>query len=119
MKVAKPTDKADKPYISLSVLTSNGEREEPITELQRQFDLSYACSTVNVKEEKDNAFFPNPANGIINFSIPQYDVKLYDAKGNLIMNLKGPMQAIDCSGLSNGVYSIHTQTLKGSVIIHK
>ena len=35
------------------------------------------------------------------------------------MNLKGPLQTIDCSGLSNGVYSMHTQTLKGSVIIHK
>ncbi|MFM8456470.1 MAG: T9SS type A sorting domain-containing protein, partial [Ignavibacteria bacterium] len=119
LKVAKPTDKADKPYITLSVLTSNGEREEPINELQRQFDLSYACSTVNVKEEVENALYPNPTSGIISFSIPQKDVKLHDAKGNLIMNLKGPLQTIDCSGLANGVYSMHTQTLKGSVIIHK
>ncbi len=119
LKVAKPKDKADKPYISLSVLTSNGEREEPINELQRQFDLSYGCSTVNVKEEINNAFYPNPANGFINFSNPQSDIQLHDAKGNLILNLKGPLQTIDCSGLSNGVYSIHTQTLKGSVIIHK
>ncbi|MFM6955404.1 MAG: DUF1028 domain-containing protein [Ignavibacteria bacterium] len=119
LKVAKPTDKADKPYITLSVLTSNGEREEPINELQRQFDLSYACSTVNVKEEINTAFYPNPANGFINFSNPQSDIQLYDAKGKLIMNLKGPLQSIDCSGLANGVYSMHTQTLKGSVIIHK
>jgi uncharacterized Ntn-hydrolase superfamily protein len=119
LKVAKPKDKADKPYISLSVLTSNGEREEPINELQRQFDLSYACTTVNVKEEINTAFYPNPANGFINFSNPQSDIQLHDAKGNLILNLKGPLQTIDCSGLSNGVYSIHTQTLKGSVIIHK
>lgn len=119
IKVAKPTDKSNQPYISLSVVTSNGERVEPINELQRQFDLAYACSTVNVKEEQVDAFFPNPANGIINFSNTQHDVKLYDAKGNLMMNLKGPVQAIDCSALSNGVYSIHTQTLKGSVIIHK
>jgi uncharacterized Ntn-hydrolase superfamily protein len=119
LKVAKPTDKADKPYISLSVLTSNGEREEPINELQRQFDLSYGCSTVNVKEEINTAFYPNPANGFINFSNPQSDIQLHDAKGNLILNLKGPLQTIDCSVLSNGVYSIHTQTLKGSVIIHK
>lgn len=119
IKVAKPTDKADNPYISLSVVTSNGERVEPITELQRQFDLSYGCSTVNVKEEINNAFYPNPASGIINFSIPQQDVQLHDTKGNRIMHLKGPVQSIDCSGLSSGVYSIHTETLKGSVIIHK
>jgi uncharacterized Ntn-hydrolase superfamily protein len=120
LKVAKPTDKADKPYISLSVLTSNGEREEPINELQRQFDQSYACSTVDVDEEdKISTFYPNPSNGIIDFSNPQSDIYIHDAKGNLILNLKGPLQTINCSGLSSGIYSIHTQTLKGSVIIHK
>lgn len=119
IKVAKPTDKAIKPYISLSVVTSNGERVEPITELQRQFDQTYGCTTVHVKEDLGDAFFPNPATGIIHFSTPQINIQLHDAKGNLIMNLPGPAQAINCSGLSNGVYSIHTQTMKGSVVIHK
>jgi uncharacterized Ntn-hydrolase superfamily protein len=120
LKVAKSTDKADKPYISLSVLTSNGERVEPINELQRLFDQSYACSTVDVEEENIIAtFYPNPSNGFLHFSIPQTDIQIYDANGNLTFNMSGTFKSIDCSGLSNGVYSIHTKTLKGSVIIHK
>jgi hypothetical protein len=67
-----------------------------------------------VKEEVENALYPNPTSGISpRFPFLKNSVKLHDAKGNLIMNLKGPLQTVDCSGLSNGVYSMHTQTLKG------
>jgi uncharacterized Ntn-hydrolase superfamily protein len=120
IKVAKPTDQADNPYLSLSIVTSNGERVEPINELQRLFDESYSCSTVNVeKDESRNAFYPNPANGIMQFSIPQTDIKIYDSKGALVYSNTGTVQSIDCSILANGMYSIHTKTMKGNVIIQR
>jgi uncharacterized Ntn-hydrolase superfamily protein len=119
LKVAKPTDKADKPYISLSVLTSNGEREEPINELQRQFDLSYACSTVNVSEEdQNNAFYPNPSSGILMFSSIQQDIVLFDIKGNVVLQTKGPTYSIYCPGLPNGSYLIQTKTMRENIYIH-
>ena len=119
LKVAKPTDKADKPYISLSVLTSNGERVEPINELQRLFDQSYACSTVDVDEEdSEQLVYTNPMNGILLFTSLQQDVVLFDIKGNIVMQSKGPVLSINCAGLPNGSYMIQTRTMKGKVHIH-
>jgi len=118
IKVAKPTDKANKPYISLSVVTSNGERVEPITELQRQFDQTYGCNTVNIQEtESTNTLYPNPTNGMILFSNPQKNIRLLDIKGNVILSIKGPTPSIDCSTIPTGTYTIMTHSMNGTVII--
>jgi len=120
IKVAKPTDKANKPYISLSVVTSNGERVEPINELQRQFDESFACKSVNVQEENAQVvFYPNPSTGMILFSSPQKDISIVDIKGHVIVKQSGPMQSLDCSLIPNGTYTIKTQSMKGTVVISK
>lgn len=118
IKVAKPTDKADKPYISLSVVTSNGERFEPIDELQRLFNQSFACGNTQVQEEENHiAFYPNPSNGILTFSIPQQDIVILDVKGNSLFTMKGPTQFINCSELPNGSYRLKTSTFSGKIII--
>lgn len=119
IKVAKPTDKADKPYISLSVVTSNGERVEPITELQRLFDESYACGTATIRDsESITTIYPNPSTGMILFTSPQQHVKLLDIKGKVILSVEGPTQSIDCSTIPTGTYSITTDSMNGSVIIN-
>ncbi|MFZ9814979.1 MAG: DUF1028 domain-containing protein [Candidatus Kapaibacteriota bacterium] len=118
IKVAKPTDKADKPYLSLSVVTSNGERLEPIDELQRLFNQSFACENTQVQEEENHiTFYPNPSNGILTFSIPQQDIVILDVKGNSLFTMKGPTQFINCSGLPNGSYRLITSTFSGKIII--
>jgi len=118
IKVAKPSDKADKPYISLSVVTSNGERVEPITELQRIFNQSYACGSVQVQEIKENiTMYPNPSNGLLRFSVEQQDILILDAKGRSVLQLKGPTQIIDCSVFPNGSYTLQTKIFSGTIII--
>ena len=118
IKVAKPTDKADKPYLSLSVVTSNGERLEPIDELQRLFNQSFACGNTQVHEEGNHIIlYPNPSNGILTFSIPQQDIVILDVKGNSLFTMKGPTQFINCSELPNGSYILKTATFSGKIII--
>ncbi|MEY3313443.1 MAG: hypothetical protein RLZZ578_963 [Bacteroidota bacterium] len=119
IKVAKPTDKADKPYISLSVVTSNGERVEPIKELQRLFDQSYACATATIRDtESITTLYPNPATGMILFSNPQQHITILDIKGKLILSMEGPTQSIDCTTIPTGTYTITTDSMNGSVIIN-
>ena len=120
LKVAKPKDKADKPYITLSVVTSNGEREEPINELQRLFDQSYACGSVQVQEIKENiTMYPNPSNGLLRFSVEQQDIQIVDAKGKTVLQSKGPTHIIDCSALPNGSYTLQTKSFSGTIIIQQ
>ena len=119
IKVAKPTDKADKPYLSLSVVTSNGERFEPIDELQRLFNQSFACGSVNVIEERDNStLYPNPTSGILLFTETQMNVSIIDSNGKVVKFDKGPTKLMQCSDLANGVYVVNSNTMRGKVIIN-
>jgi hypothetical protein len=76
---------------------------------------------VNDFEQNKIAFYPNPAS--TSFSIQSEDairsVVVYDATGKQILSFKGQKEAIDISGLPNGIYFVEIENTGSTIFIEK
>lgn len=115
LKVSKPTDTEDRPFLELGVKTANGEGIEPIDLLQKQFDeANISCpSSLNTKELAHNnsiVISPNPAYDFIsiNSSVKFDEIEIFNAEGKLVKKTKiaNETDKIDVSNLNVGVYLI-------------
>lgn len=90
----------------------------------RGYSIDVPISTVlgvNDFEQNKIAFYPNPTKNT--FSIQSNEeiqsVKIYDTTGKQLISFKGQKEAIDISGLPNGIYFVEIESANSPVFIEK
>lgn len=108
------------PYINQYIVTDSNNGNTPSAWTSGVFTLppytSHLITMSNTPSsiiEQDNSkqyitLYPNPTNGIINFSESLEDVKVYDFYGQLIYSEVGTIKSLSVKEFSDGVYFIQT-----------
>lgn len=126
LKVAKPTDSYESPYIRLTVKTHGGTHQEPIDLLQNQFNSnSIVCNTTLITHSASKAgynvdIYPNPTSAsikVVSNSTKELSYFIKDMVDNTleIGNLKDKTSIIDISRLVSGNYILVLNDGKTSI----
>ena len=100
LKVTKPSDVINKPYISFGVKTVDGDRIEPIDSLQKLFDLSgincRLTETNSASIQQQISMQINPINTFIELNCGE-DVDMNELKMSLsnVQGINIPMNKIE------------------------
>lgn len=115
LRVAKPDDESGNYYFEIN-LPSVNEGVDPIDSLQSLVDIWGGCEYTGLKEDKEYSavkVFPNPADEVINFTLPnelvgiQCEIAIYDSYGKLIYmvsDFKDGETSINTSAFQAGMY---------------
>ncbi|MBK7427960.1 MAG: T9SS type A sorting domain-containing protein [Saprospiraceae bacterium] len=117
--------------INQYTVTDSDNGETPVAWTNGAFELpaytSHLITMTNTSlsiSEQQNIdqnirLYPNPTNGIINFSETLQDVQVYTIYGQLVFSQTGAANFISVEGLSDGVYFIHTKNAAMKFIVKK
>lgn len=91
------------------------------TEIDEWTSFSKDCENMSVADQQVQKLilYPNPTNGLINFSEKVWSVSVYDLTGKVLKSYDFPVQSISISDLMPGIYVIKTIQKGGKKGIHK
>ena len=72
-----------------------------------QFDFNIDCANTIVTYDNVSLFYPNPTHSVVNLMVENLKaVKIFDTKGQLMLFDENPVNSIDVSQLSQGLYFV-------------
>lgn len=91
------------------------------TEIDEWTSFSKDCENMSVADQQIQKLilYPNPTNGLINFSEKVWAVSVYDLSGKVLKSYNVPVQSISILDLMPGIYVIKTIQKDGKKGIHK
>ncbi len=125
LRVYKPGDPVNDPYLNLSILEMPFA-QEPIDSLQTLFDEWWATSTHSIFEENkiQVKLFPNPANDVLQVSFEmegetELELNIIDVTGASLIQTElkvsnGFVQKVDIAELSKGMYYLQLKSERGT-----
>ena len=88
------------------------------TTIDAQTSFSENCAILSVPQAKafELQLYPNPTSNLLFFSEAVAQVQVYDLLGKLVLSKIGNLNQINLSALDKGVYLIHLNSEKGTLI---